>query len=25
LAYALIETIELEGSHYRTDIAFRAL
>ncbi len=25
LAYQLIETIELEGSHYRTDIAFRAL
>lgn len=25
LAYELIETIELEGSHYRKDIAFRAL
>ena len=25
LAYALMETIELAGSHYRTDIAFRAL
>ena len=25
LAYELIESIHLEGSHYRTDIAFRAL
>tara|TARA_B110001452_G_scaffold225373_1_gene199332 strand:- start:146 stop:1420 length:1275 start_codon:yes stop_codon:yes gene_type:complete len=25
LAYELIQTIELEGSHYRKDIAFRAL
>ena len=25
LAYELINTIELEGSHFRTDIAFRAL
>ncbi len=25
LAYELIESIELEGSHYRSDIAFRAL
>jgi len=25
LAYDLIHAIELEGSHYRTDIAFRAL
>ena len=25
LAYELIESIHLEGSHYRSDIAFRAL
>jgi phosphoribosylamine--glycine ligase len=25
LAYELIESIELDGSHYRKDIAFRAL
>ena len=25
LAYELIESVQLEGSHYRTDIAFRAL
>lgn len=25
MAYALLDTIELEGSHYRTDIGFRAL
>ena len=25
LAYELIRTVELEGSHYRTDIAYRAL
>jgi phosphoribosylamine--glycine ligase len=25
MAYALLDTIELEGSHFRTDIGFRAL